>query len=236
MKKIIIRIAVLLGIFIVSLAAFMILLNHRQVISVTNMAEPELPLLYVKQADVTTNRMYGYRQEINEFTMRESLTLLPVDRNLSIEIQPYDKEIKSVTYQVTSLEDGSIVENGNIKTVNNTDGYMTADFHIENPITMGQEYMLKFTVDTGDGSGIYYYTRIVQRTGQNLSWYLSYVDAFYQNCLNKNMTDEMISQLETESSSVSSSLNFVTLKSDMEQIAWGDISPSLENKAVPTIL
>jgi flagellar basal body-associated protein FliL len=236
MKKIIIRIAILFGVFLASLVTFMFLLNHRQVESAANMAQPKLPLLYMKQADVTTNRMYGYRQDVNEFTMRESLTLLPVDRNLSIEIQPYENEIKSITYQVTSLEDGSVIENGNIKVVSNTDGNMTADFHIENPIAMGQEYMLKFTVDINEQNDINYYTRIVQRTGQNLSWYLSYADAFYQNCLSGNMTDEMISQLETESSSVNSSLHFVTLKSDKEQIAWGELSPTLEKRAVPTIL
>ena len=236
MKRILIRIVILFGVFVASLFFFVMLLNRQDVISTKSMAEATLPVLYMRQGDTTVNRMPGYRQEVRETSLRDCLTLLPADRNLTVEMQLYDHTAEEVNYQVTSLEDGSVVENGRVKSFEEVDGKQVAQLHLNTAIRMGQEYMLRFALEIGEETPVYYYTRIVQRTGQNLDWYLDYADAFYQNCLNKNLTEEMLSQLETESSETNSSLHYVTLKSDKDQITWGNLAPALARKAVPTIL
>ncbi len=236
MKRIVIRILILFGVFVVSLGFFMMLLNRQDVISTKSMAQATLPVLTMREGERPVNRMFGYRQEVNETSLRDCLTLLPADRNLTVEMQSYENDVRSVDYQVTSLTDGSLVENGRVKSFEQKDGAQLAEFHINSAIRMGQEYMLRFALDIGEEAPVYYYTRIVQRSGQNLDWYLEYTEAFYQNCLNHNLTDEMISQLETESAQTNSSIHYVTLKSDQDQIAWGNLAPVLAKKAVPTIL
>jgi hypothetical protein len=235
MKKIALRILLLFAIFIGSLIIFMLMLNRHDSFSTKSMAEATLPVLYMNEDGVTVNRMYGYRQEVNETSLRDSLTPVSFDRNLTVEIQSKDIEVKGAGYQVTLLEDGSLVENGRLS-LNDDSGKLTSDFTLSNAIAVDQEYMLRFSVDIGEDEPVYYYTRLVQDSGQTLSYYLEYAEAFCQGCINNNLTDEMISQLETESSHVNSSLHYVTLKSDIEQITWGELEPVLVKKAVPSIL
>lgn len=189
----------------------------------------------MKQNGSLINRMYGYKQAIDEVTLRNNLTLLPADKTLTVAVKAYGNDINDAEYQVTSLKDGSVVENGKIKTFETDGEYLTASFSLSAEYEMKQEYMLRFTVSIG-GSDTYYYTRIVQRNGQNLDSYIAYAKSFYQNCLDKNLTDDMLNQLETESSKVNSSLHSVTLKSDKEQLKWGNLTTTLVKEAVPTIL
>ncbi len=235
MKKIALRILILFTIFVVSLIGFMLMTDKQDALSTKEMSEPTLPVLYMQVDGITVNRMYGYTQEINEASFRESLTPVTVDKNLTVEIQLLNSAAEEVNYQLSDLEDGSLLENGRLS-LETTDGNMISEFHINASIAIDKEYMLKFTVNTKDGTEVYYYTRLVQNSGQSLSYYLEYADAFYQNCISGSITSEMLSQMETDSTASNSSLHLVTLKSDSEQIAWGDMSPTLVKKAVPTIL
>ena len=236
MKAVLKRIFILLGVFLGSVVFFMFVFNRQETTKSQKMAEPTLPVLYMQESGTDINQMCGYKQEMSESTVRDCLTLLPADRNLTLGVQSYGHEITDVDYQLSSLEDGSILENGRVKSFEQTEDALTASFHINTPITMGQEYMLRFSLNLENGDTVYYYTRLIQRNGQNLSWYLEYVKAFYQSCINNTLTDDILSQLETESSSSNSSLHCVSLKSDKDQIAWGSLQPTLAKEAVPTIL
>lgn len=235
MRSIVKRVLILLGIFAASLIFFTIALNRHEVEKTKSMGDSTLPVFFMKQNDSLINRMYGYKQTIDEVTLRDNLTLLPADKTLNVAVKAYGNDINDAEYQVTSLKDGSLVENGKIKTFVTDGEYLTASFSLSGEYEMKQEYMLRFTISAG-GSDTYYYTRIVQRNGQNLDSYIAYAQSFYQNCLNKNLTDDMLNQLETESSNVNSSLHSVTLKSDKEQLRWGNLTTTLVKEAVPTIL
>ena len=235
MKKIALRILLLFAVFIGSLIIFMSMLNHREALDTKPMETATLPVMYMRENGTTANRMYGYRQEVNEKNFRESLTTVSSGRELTAEIQTFDADIKSLTYRVTSIEDGDILENGRLS-FEKTDGNLIADFKLNTAVSSDREYMLRFELDIGQSSPIYYYTRLVQDRGQTLSYYFEYADSFYKSCIDNSLTDDMLSQLETESSYVNSSLHYVTLKSDKEQITWDDMAPTLVKKAVPTVL
>lgn len=235
MKSIVKRVLILLGIFAASLIFFTIALNRHEVEKTKSMGNSTLPVFFMKENDSLINRMYGYRQSMDETTLRNNLTLLPADKTLTVSVKAYGNDINDAEYQVTSLKDGGVVENGKIKTFETDGEYLTATFSLNAEYEMKQEYMLRFTVSIG-GFDTYYYTRIVQRNGQSLDGYIAYAQSFYQNCLNKNLTEDMLNQLETDSSKANSSLHSVTLKSDKEQLKWGNLTTTLVKEAVPTVL
>ncbi len=235
MKRIALRILLLFAVFVGSLIIFMSVLNRHEALDTKPMDAATLPVMYMQEDGTTANRMYGYRQEVNEKNFREALTTVSSGKELTAEIQTFDAEVKSLTYRVTSIEDGSVLENGRIST-EKTDGNMIARFSLNTSISSDREYMLRFELDIGEDSPVYYYIRLVQDRGQTLSYYFQYADSFYKSCIDGNLTDEMKSQLETDSSQVNSSLHYVTLKSDEEQITWDDMAPSLVKMAVPTVL
>ncbi len=237
MKRILIKAIVLIIIFLGAVFAFSYLLNSREdAVSTKQIDRPTLPVLMMDYNGTYINRMFGYSGEMSSTFLRDSVTLVPFDRTLKVVIDTFGSNIGEVNYNIISLDDGSIVENGRVKSFEKDGNIMTAGFHIEDPITMGREYMLRFDVKLGDGSLYYYYTRIVQRNGQNLSWYTDYTQAFYQNCIQKNLTEEMVTQLEPDVSQSNSSLHYINIHSDADQILWGNLTPSLVKRAVPTIL
>jgi len=236
MKRVFLKIVVLAVVFIGSVYVFSIYLNREEIKTTTAVADPSLPVLMIRYGNTDINSMFGYADEMDERTLRRSVTLLPYDRNLTLSVAPYNNDIENISYRVSSLEDLSQIENGAIKMLSRDSGRLVADLHLDEPVTMGQEYMLRFDVNLKDGRTFYYYTRIVQRNGQNLEWYLDYAQAWYSNCLQNNITEEMIAQLEPETSESNSSLHYVNIPSGIEQLAWGSLSPSLYRKAIPTVL
>ncbi len=237
MKRILIKAGVLIIIFFAAVYGFSYLLNsHDTAVSTKQMDSPTLPVMMIDYNGTYINRMYGYEVEMSSTFLRDTVTLVPFDRTLNIVIDTFGGNIGEVNYNIISLDDGSIVENGRVKSFEKDGTLLTASFHIDDPITMRREYMLRFDLKLGDGSVYYYYTRIVQRNGQNLNWYTDYTQAFYQNCIQKNMTQEMVTQLEPDLSQSNSSLHFMNIHSDADKILWGNLTPVLVKKAVPEIL
>ena len=91
------RILILFLVFAASVGVFTHLMSHETTENATDLDAASLPVLYMKTADTTVNRMYGYRQEMNGVTTRENLTPLPTDRSLTLEIDAKGQKIKNVT-------------------------------------------------------------------------------------------------------------------------------------------
>lgn len=235
MKRFLIKAGVLIGVFIAGVILFSNILNRKETANTKGMEYPTLPVMYMVEAETTVNRMFGYRQEVEERAERESLTLLPTDRTLTLQLQPFDCKVQGISYQVTSLEDGSLVENGKVKNLTGDGSLQLASFKLDTPILMNQEYMLRFTVDIGAETPVYYYTRLVQRGGLNVGEYLKFVQNFYETCLNKEMSGDLASYLEPDSSASNSSFHNVTIHSSLDQVTWGSLGPELVKKAVPVI-
>lgn len=235
MKKIGIRIIILAGIFIAAVLFFSTILNHKETKKSRALTSPTLPIMYMDVENTRVNPLNGYVEELQASTIRDSLTPITGDRSLTFELKTYDNKIKGVDYEVTSLMDGSLVENGKIKNMTETEGILTASFQIGTPILLDQEYMLKFSVSLENGKLVYYYTRIVQRSNTSVVQYLDYIRDFYENCLYGTLTDAEINNLEPQDAYSNSSLHSVNIHSGRKQITWGNLSPSIVRRAVPVI-
>ena len=140
------RILILFLVFAASVGVFTHLMSHETTENATDLDAASLPVLYMKTADTTVNRMYGYRQEMNGVTTRENLTPLPMDRSLTLEIDAKGQKIKNVTYTVESTDGGALIENSVLKSFDEDGSYLKADFQLETAILMNQEYTLKLEV------------------------------------------------------------------------------------------
>ena len=217
--------------------------KQRESTDVTAFSAPTFPVMFINYDGNMINEMFGYKNETTVSTDRDSLTLLLSDRNLSVQINPYGNEIDTLSYELTSLMDGSFVENGTISNLQADDtGVLSAGFTITTPILMDQEYSLKFILKTKsdseeeEGSTLYYYTRLIQQTGTNLSDYLDFAINFYTNCLDQSQQKTILSSIETDETN-NSSTNFddVTIESNVDMVMWGNLNPQLYMAAVPKV-
>ena len=227
MKWFLKRLLLLFIVFAASLAVFSLIINRKHNFTDTEGRQAvSLPILYVLNGSTEYNPMYGYRDKPNLTNFRETVTCVSADRNLNVRLYNCGMSVKSITYTVTSLSDSTVIEEGRVKHLAGDGNVTEGDLHLEEPIAMAREYSLLFTVDVGEERPVYYLTRVVSRSGQNLAWYLDYTADFCSRCLTKDLTDEMKNQLEPTNAGITSSFHKVDIHSQEDKITWGDLAPS----------
>ena len=235
MKKGLLKAGVLLLLFAAALGGTAALINREKIVGTRQMEDASLPILYMEVADTKVNPMYGYAGEMEEQYMRDSLTPLPTDRSLTMAIDPKNASVKTVSYRVSTADGTEVVETSKISKLKKKDGEIRAEFQLETPILMNQEYTLRFDVTLDNGETYYYYTRLLQRAGTNISEYLEFADSFYQTCLDPENASTLAAYLEPDETQTNSTYENLNIHSSFERITWGTLDMKLEKKAVPVI-
>ena len=235
MKKIISTALILLGIFIGCVIAFSIQMNRFGDDEVVQKTELSLPVASMRVADVTVNEMPGYYQELDELSMRETLTPLPLDRSLTLLLDTYGAKLGTISYQLTSPEDGSMLENGELTETSTVNGRVTVPFTINTALRAGTEYPLRFTVEFAGGGKAYYYTRLLQYSREDLAVYLAFAQNFAENCLEKMSSTTLSIYLEPDDTAANRSFYDVNIHSSADHASWGSLAPKLVRRAVPRI-
>ena len=235
MKKGFIKAGVLLLLFFTALGGTAAFINRDKTVGTRKMEDATLPVMYMEVSDTLVNPMYGYAREMEEQYMRDSLTPLPTGRELTMVLDSMESKIKEVNYRVSTADGTTVVENGKISDLKEDGDYLKADFKLDTPILMNQEYTLRFDATLKSGEIYYYYTRLVQRAGINTTQYLKFADDFYQNCINKERASEISPYLEPDNTETNSTYTALNIHSSLERITWGKMEPKLEEKAVPVI-
>jgi hypothetical protein len=235
MKKGLIKVGVLLLLFLAAVGGTAVIINREKTVGVRKMEEPTLPVVYMKVADTLINPMYGHAYEMEQQYMRDGLTPLPTTRELTVVIDPMNSSIESVEYRVSTADGTTVVEESKISSLKEEEEYQSAQFQLETPILMNQEYTLRFDVTLKGGKTYYYYTRLIQRAGLNTSQYLDFVQDFYQKCLSEETSSDLKTYLEPDETQTNSTYTNLNIHSSFEMITWGDMNVKLEKKAVPVI-
>ena len=200
-----------------------------------DMEAASFPVMYMQVSDTIVNPMYGYRSEMKQEYLRESLTPLSTTRDLTAMINPFDNQIKSVIYEVWTANGSDRLESGKLSNIKAEGDYLRIPFTLENPILMNQEYTLKFTVECENKEPLNYYTRIVQRAGLNVGQYLEFVNNFYEKSMNKEAAQELTTYIGPEENVPVTNFTQINVHSNFDQITWGSLKPTLFRRAIPII-
>lgn len=235
MKKGLIKAGVLLLLFVGTAAGTLWYINRGTTEETREMEEPTLPVLYMEVEDTLVNPMYGYAGEMEEQYMRDSLTPLSTGRNLTVVVDPMESSVDSVNYRVSTADGTTVVEEGKIRNLQEDGEHLQADFQVQNPILMNQEYTLRFEVQLENGKTYYYYTRLLQRAGLNIQEYLSFAKDFYETCTTPETASELTTYLEPDATQRNSTYTSVNIHSSFDMITWGKLDPEIVQEAVPVI-
>lgn len=234
MKKLLLRIGTLFIIFVLGVIGFSSLMNEEITETTREMESATLPVMCIDYKGYKINQMFGYTQEMQQETLREGIVPLTTNREIKVSYQSYENEIDSVTYEVTNLIDGTVLENAKIGNFRTDGEYMSAVFSLQQPILMNQEYGLKFTLHIG-ARDIYYYTRIVQRSSLNTDQYVEFAYNFYEKCMNREAAADLKGYLETPEVVTNNSYTNLDIHASFNQITWGTMNPTIYRKAIATI-
>lgn len=235
MKKVLLRIPVLLAVFLASVFFFSRVFNRGETVNTTDFSGASMPVMYMKTADTVVNPMYGYAKKMQENTIREGITPIDTDRKLGLVLDINGAAISSISYTVTTPDLETTVDEQKLSLPAKMEGTAEIEFGLKEPILMNQEYLIRFTVTLQSGEKIYYYNRLVQRAGLNVSQYLDFVSDFYEKSINKDAAKSITTYLESDGDTSKKDLALVDIKSTFSRVTWGNLKPQIAKKAVPVI-
>lgn len=139
MKKVLRRAGILLGVFLLGVIGTSLLLNSETTDDRTEMESTTLPEVFADIDGIRANRMYGYRQRMQADFMRDSLTPIGTSQKVDILIEPYGETIKGMSYEIRTSDGSKVLENKNLKNLEEEDTCLKGTISVESDMRMSQE-------------------------------------------------------------------------------------------------
>lgn len=219
-KKIAVRAGVLTAVFIAAVIVFSYFTNRGNTDMSADMGSATLPRVSFTTEGYEVNSLPGYKEDMVISSMRDTVT--PVSNyQLDMNIDRYDAVVESLTWQVYTLNGEECIQEETIKDVGDS---VSMRFSAES--TMIAERVLKVTLHLED-QDVYYYTRIMDASEANYKTCMDYARNFLETEMNKDKADSLSGIIEPSSEGNNTTLQTVTIHSDIDHVTWGDLKPDI---------
>lgn len=200
-----------------------------------DMSAPSLPVAYIDIDDYAVNEMHGYLNRMNVGTIRDSVTPIGEDRQVSFIIDKYDTGISSLEIEVRSADGTRLIENTALLQYSDYKETLKASVNLKDLIEAGKEYNLVLILHLSDGRTAYYYTRVIQNEKAGAGEKIKFVNDFCLKTFSKENVKELAAFMESNSEGDNTSFGHVDIHSSMNQLTWGNLEPKLVGRPSTTI-
>ncbi len=224
MGRIIKRLGILFGIFAAALLIYIVMNREKLVLQESvyvAMEDATLPVAYVDMYGRRMNPMHGYVQNMGNSAARNSLTILPEDRRLAVELVGGSETVTGMRYEIRSLDLDRLVENTELESWEQQDNGLRAVLPIQNLLAREREYLLCLEVDTEGKGTVYYYTRILWTENTIAQGMIDLAVDFSARTFSYDQARELVTYLETNDAEDNSSFGHTTIRSSFSQLTWG---------------
>ena len=221
MKKRIIKAIVLPIIFVLAVIGFSAYMNQGDTDMTADMDGATLPTISFVRDGMEMNPVFGHKNEMDIASVRDNIQ--PYNNgNITGVIQTYDAKIASGKYAIYSLDGAELLESGALK-INEEQFAISVGELLET----GKEALLKLTLVLENETELQYYTRIVKEGDFYVKENVAYVLELHEAIISKTETAALKKGLESNSEGDNSTLQHVTIHSDMQHVLWGDVKPEI---------
>lgn len=235
MKKTIIKLTVFVAVFLVSLAVTGRIMNKGHNNMTMEMADATLPVISVDRGDMLYNELHGYRKTMDTAFMRDTITALGENRNLSLVADTYGRAVTALRMEVRSIDGGRLVESTDISEYKAAGGQLRAEIALKDLLDRNTEYSLMLAMMLDGNEEVYYYTRVIWSEDFHVDEKLAFVKDFHEKLYDKEAAKELTRYLETNSQlEDNTSFHRVNIHSSFKQITWGNLN--VKETAAPMIL
>lgn len=237
MLKHIYRFVVLVIVFVVSIFFMGNNIREEEVESgaTTTMSATTYPVMYIETDRGLMNPLHGYSTNIDANMIRETITLLDNDQAVTVSIDQKKLTVKKINYEVRDNNQYTLIEEGSISALTQTDDNKTAKIKIKEILEENKEYAMKITAVTSTGEKIHFYTRIKKILNAHLNEKYDFVEQIHESILNKDEAAGIGSYLETNSTMDNSSYAYVNINSSYDMVMWGSLKPTLISDVITRI-
>ena len=209
--------------FFISLFVISAVMNRGNTDTTMEMSPASYPLVYINYEGKHINSLHGYANEMDIPSMRDTITPLGEDRQISLYLEKYKNEISSLSFEVRSIDGDRLIENSQIYNYKEQDNSISADIILKDLIDADTEYEFILVVGTSGGKSIRYYTRIIQRSENHAGEEIRFVSDFHEKTFDKVAARDLTMYLETDETGDNTSFSHVNIHSSFAQITWGNL-------------
>lgn len=222
MSKKVIKPIVLVVVFIAALFIFCITTNKGNKDMTTKLADATLPVMWFNNGENKINELHGYTKEMNPAQMRDSIVPVDDSRTLSLSVSTYGMAIDGISYKIRSIDGKRLVADDEVAKFSNKNNTIQANVTIPNVLRKNEEYLIVFTITSGK-ENIYYYSRIMQTDGAQITKTLEFVRKFHDETFLKDDKSYFSTYMDATTGD-RNILNYVDLTSTVSQITWGNLN------------
>lgn len=226
MKQVLQRIGILFVIFIAAVFGYFYWMQSRtrkEATAYTSMEESELPVVYMKALGREMNCLHGYVQEMAGAVFRDSLTILPEEREMGIRISRCQGQVTGIYYEIRSMDLSRLIERTSVESWAASENGVEALLPVQNLLSRDQEYLLILTVDTDTHGAVRYYTRIMWTDNEIAKEMVDLAADFSAKTFSYEQATELTMYLESDNTGDNTNLGQVNIHSSFSQITWGGL-------------
>lgn len=225
MKKRLIKLAVCIVVFIVTIFWGTNVFNQGNADMTAPMSKATLPLVKMQTNGMYYNTLHGLTQEVDGSFFRDTITPLGENRSLSFVIFKYENTISDISFEVRSVDGTRLVEKTQVIDYTESADVIKATITVKDLIEDNQEYNWILKVQTQDKT-VSFYTRIINAQDYYLAEKLEFVSDFHQKTFDKEEAKELVSYLEPNSKADNTTLSYVDIHCSFQQVTWGNLAVS----------
>lgn len=224
MKTNLIKAGIFIVTFIIAASIISAVINKGNTDMTVEMSQASLPVVSMRVNDTKVNILHGYTMETMKANyLRDTLTPLPDDRRLYVDIDLMGAKLSGIYYEIRSLDTERLVEKTEVYDYVTDEDIVTAKLGIKDLIEKNKEYILMVAVNLADGQQVHYYTRILQNEGLHDREMLDFVQNFHDRLFDKSEAKSLVTYLESNAEGDNSSYQHVNIHSSFSQVTWGDL-------------
>ena len=221
MKERAIRIGVLSTVFILAMIGFSFWINRGSTDMTADMSEATLPTISFELGGRTVNTLVGHKREMNVVAMRDTITVCDEMGQLKAHIDNMGEETQVLRYELLTPDGKEKLQEKTIE-----GGKDTILLDLRNALGRDEERVLKITLSRGKSS-LYYYTRVVKDNNFHVKECVDFVMGLHNDILLKQNTDDIRKVMESNAQGDNTTLQHVTIHSNLEHVLWGDLQPEV---------
>lgn len=225
MQKRVIKICVLSIVFVAALVGFSHYLNRGNGDMTADMGTATFPVLSFAAYEQEVNSLVGHVNEMDMSAVRNNVTPLNHEGKIAIKIWEQEKKISKIFYEVYEIDgEKKLQDKKEVKPEK------TVILSLGDILKKGTEGFLKMQLQLEDGQKLYYYARISNSENASMSECIDFVKTLHTNIIEKKNTEDIKAVMESNENGDNTTLQHVTIHSDLSHITWGELKPQVLGK------
>ncbi|MBR0088004.1 MAG: hypothetical protein IJL98_09735 [Lachnospiraceae bacterium] len=188
------------------------------------MQEASLPLLSMALSGTCSTELHGYVDEMNLLDMRDVIAPLSENKSLKVSVDPCKNEISSLSYELRTLNAGTLVDSGTVSDFTEEEGLLKTELFFSDLINSGEEYHLVFSLELAGEKTVRYYTRVMYARTMHTDQLLEFSETFSQATYDREKAEFIVNYIQPNDTSETEDYYYTTLHSKYAVFTYGNLN------------